>query len=341
MKNLVLLFLLFFSQYFMAKAEDLFTVNNIEVEEKSTSSSEAKQIATERAKKDAFKTVLNKIMISTQVDHIINNVSMNEINNFVSEVEISNEQTSSTKYKANMNISFGMSLIGEYLKDKEYKFITDTPANTLMIPVAIGDDENILVNQTEKLINTINEYKQSYDNIIPIMIPNNIKNFLSSAAQHDIDTINKISDQYNTTSAMVIRIFDFGKQKVKLDFLKTDTNLSKDITWTFSGSSDIYSILSKLILQLSNDIYKQDIIDGKGYKGELIAVFAIKSISDILKIEDVLLNTKYINSVFVKAVSQNMIQVSLKTKTNKRTIINSLNTKGFVVEDKNNYILVR
>lgn len=345
MKNFFLILGFLISNYCIFNgfaSDELFTVRNITIEESSSSSSDAKQIGIDKAKKEAFKKILKKIMLSHDAKEINYDISLKDINNLVSEIKITDEQTSSTKYKANIDISFGSSLIGKYLQDKGYKFITDSPANTLIIPIIIGNDEKILYPQTENLIKTINNYISDSDNVIPIITPKiNLKNTLDMAIKKDLSKINQINESYNTITCIIAKVTDLSNMSAKLDILKIDTDSSEEVRLSFTNNSNIYGVLSYAIIQTANDIYKKDIMNSKGYTGEVISVFAIKSINDVLRIEKLLSNIKYVSSVFTKAVSQNMIQINIKTKGHKKSIVNSLIEKGFFVEDKENYILVR
>ena len=161
------------------------------------------------------------------------------------------------------------------------------------------------------------------------------------AIKKDLSKINQINESYNTITCIIAKVTDLSNMSAKLDILKIDTDSSEEVRLSFTNNSNIYGVLSYAIIQTANDIYKKDIMNSKGYTGEVISVFAIKSINDVLRIEKLLSNIKYVSSVFTKAVSQNMIQINIKTKGHKKSIVNSLIEKGFFVEDKENYILVR
>ena len=190
--------------------------------------------------------------------------------------------------------------------------------------------------------NLINNIKSDESNIIPIITPNiNKKDVFEVALNHNISEINRLNEIYNTTSSIIVKISDINNTSATISVFKTDTKSEEELKLNFVNNSNIYNSISLAVLQILNDLYKKDIIDNKGYIGQLNAVFVINSIHDILKIEDILKNTKYINSFFLKAMSQNMIQINIKTKAHKKSIINLLIEKGFFIEDKVDYILVR
>ncbi len=350
MKNILLAFATI-ACLFGAKsllASDIFTIENIVIEESGESSSDAKNNGINKAKQDAFKTILQKLLTSSDfADATKKEIETGEINALISSMQISNEQTSPTKYKAKIAVSFGPTLLGKFLKEKSYKFIADTPANTLLIPVVVAANNAVNYSATDSLIKELNRIKSKPENIIPVQFPTIAsKSTFNAALESNMEKINKLNDTYDSTSVIIAKISPSNEAievmaQARLDIVKTDTGSSKGFNIVSNEPESIYETIATAIIRSANDLYKKDIIDNKGASGELTAVFTIKSISDMLRIEKTLSGIKYISGTFKKAVSPQMIQVALKTKTNKKTIIQALSSKGFSIQDMNTYIIAR
>ena len=325
-------------------ANNLFSVQDITIEQDGASSSEAKKQGINEAKKIAYNTVLKKILTSRDYDSVSNeSIELKTLDSFISSMEINKEQSSATKYKASINFNFSVSNLGSYLSNKGIKFITDSPSNTLLIPYVIDAQSGGLSNQSPSIAQSINTYiRNDKTNIIPIQtITNNSTGAMNLAFEENSEKLMNLTNSYAANNVITAKIYEITDSSARIEVNKIDTGTSEDYTIRFDNNTDPYSNIAAAVSEITNSIYKKDIINNKDNRAELIAVFTIRSINDVISIENMLKNLNFIKSYNVKALSPQMMQVSLKIQSNRNSIISSLQQKGYRVQDNGQYVIVK
>ena len=95
--------------------DELFTVKNIQVDETATSSARARTTAIRKAEEYAFDTLLKKVVRAEDLDKITD-ISHRRKQSLMIGIDFLNEQTSSRRYIATLNVRFEPSYVSEFLE---------------------------------------------------------------------------------------------------------------------------------------------------------------------------------------------------------------------------------
>jgi len=114
--------------------ERLFTVFGIEVDVTSTTAAQARRVALDRARREAFGRLVEKLAAPESRERLPN-ISRAEFEQLVRAVQISNERSSSTRYLAEIDVTFSPPAIRELLTQAGIAYTESLGGPYLLLPL--------------------------------------------------------------------------------------------------------------------------------------------------------------------------------------------------------------
>lgn len=240
--------LLFFTAIGDSKAqqEDAYMISGVTVSASAKSAGDAKVVATNNARREAFTTLLSRLALSAS---ITNNVTNDEIFDMVRSEQIAEEKIAGSNYSATFNILFARSAVDRVLKDKGSKSAEVIEDNYLIIPVKIMRQKGKADIQKFSLWEDSNEWKSAIEKatksrgLNKFIIPENDISNVSILNQDNVDKLEYtqieplfaryksvgvylvffyFDDIENKVSISVKNIRKLQKKQVKLSFVNTN-----------------------------------------------------------------------------------------------------------------------
>ena len=253
-----ILLLISFSKSF--SEENIFTVDNVEVEGKiDLNFSRDKFI--DKAFLKSFEELMAKIILSRDLEKI-KNIRLDKIKNLINSFQILEERYQTEKYKAVFKISYNDKKVQDFLNKKNISFSHPKEISAVFFPVLFlnGDLQYF-------------ENNYFYNNWTSVKIQNEVINFILPL--EELDNISKIKEmrnriedldvgsfvkQYNIRNYIfALMNYDNNKLNVHIKTNFNDNKISKNISYELRDISDknkLNFILKDLKMQVT-DIWKE------------------------------------------------------------------------------------
>ena len=215
------------------EANQVFKVENIEVDETSHTAIAAREKALEIGQKKAWELLVRRLTLPDEKSQIMG-LSIDEIKGLVQGYEVVRERISPVRYLANLTVLFNPNLVRDFLLEKGAAFSEIPSLPIVLIPI-------FETNGISRLWKTPNPWmkvwRESYhsNSLIPIIIPKgdfqDIK-YLSAAqaVSGELGHLNPIMEKYGAHKAVVAKV------SRKFDFV--DNSPFLEITSRASGQDD-------------------------------------------------------------------------------------------------------
>jgi hypothetical protein len=256
----VVAFLFLFSAKCYAE-ENVFTINDISVKgEIDLNFSREKYI--NKAFLDSFKILMNRILLSSDLDKL-ENIKLKKIKNLIESFQILEENYSKGEYKAVFKVFYSDTKVKKFLGDKNISFSQPENISAIFFPVFFINDE----------IQNFNE-NFFYNNWTKIKIKNELINFILPLDDlEDISEIIKMKNKIEKLDVdMLVNKYDIKNfvfalmdyQDFKLNIhIKTKFNnnkLSKNFSYKIKNINDnlvLNTILTDLKIKIT-DLWKEE-----------------------------------------------------------------------------------
>ena len=258
-----ILLLISFSKSF--SEENIFTVDNVEVEGKiDLNFSRDKFI--NKAFSKSFEELMAKIVLSRDLEKI-KNIRLDKIKNLINSFQILEERYQTEKYKAVFKISYNDKKVQDFLNKKNISFSHPKEISAVFFPVLFlnGDLQYF-------------ENNYFYNNWTSVKIQNEVINFILPL--EELDNISKIKEmrnriedldvgsfvkQYNIRNYIfALMNYDNNKLNVHIKTNFNDDKISKNISYEIKNIKDeliLNSILKDLKLRITDLWKKENLID--------------------------------------------------------------------------------
>ena len=328
-------FFLFLTQDCFSK-EDVFTINNIKIEEKiEVNFSRNKYINI--AFKKAFQELIPKILLSKDLKKL-NDIKIKEIKYLISNFQIIEEKYTNNKYNAVFKVSFSETKVKKFLGDKNISFTESKKISAIFFPIFFINEE------IEDFYNNF-----FYKNWDKTKIENELINFILPIEDlEDISRIKKmknkieklnleeIVNKYDTKN-YVFTLIDYNNKKLKI-YLKTNLNSnesSKNIFYEIDSLGNIEKlndILKDMKLQIT-DIWKQQNVVNISIPLVININYNYKNLKDLDKLKSELNKITIINKFFIDELSIENSFFKIYYYGNPKKLKNELFNQGYVLSD--------
>lgn len=110
----------------------LFTIRDIKVDETSSTASRARETALEKAELQAYQTLLRKL-VQEEGRAKLPVLNRNQIQSLITAIEVVDEQSSSRRYLATLNVRFEPGLVSQFLADNNVPHVLSTGQGILVL----------------------------------------------------------------------------------------------------------------------------------------------------------------------------------------------------------------
>ncbi len=339
-------FSLFFAALFSesyAQKDNIYTVENVATAAAAKSAGDAKIIATNNARRDAFATLLSRLSLSSK---IADGVSNDQIFDMVRSEHIAEEKIAGNSYSAVLNISFFKNAVDQVLKNKSIDVTVNEEDPYLLIPVKVikakgGSDKFILWEEDNDWKSVI-EKSLTAKSLKKFILPENDISNVSIINQNNVDRLNysqleplfvryKAAGAYvvflypdnieNKVSIVVKKIKKLQKKQVKLNFVNIN-RLSKDELLSKVADKTI----EYLIASQSDNSAKIDNI----VKLEI----RVHSLANWMMLKNKIESSNLISQMNIEAVSKDYVRVAVDYVGSNPDIVAAFVDLGFNLSKK-------
>lgn len=338
-------FLLFFSESY-AQQDTAYVVENVVTTATAKSAGDAKVIAINAARRDAFVILLTRLALSTS---IAGEVSNDQIFDMVHSEHIAEEKIAGNNYSATLNISFSKSAVEQVLKNKSLSKSDVSEDLYLLVPIKVTKNNSAAGNSQKFVLwEDDNEWKKVVEKSLKtkslkkFILPDNDLSNVSIINQNNADNLDysqlepifaryKIVGAYlvffyfddieNKVSIVVKNIRKLQKKQVKLNFVNIN-RLSKEVLLERVSDKTIEYLISS---QSDNAARVSNMI-----KLEV----RIHNLANWVMLKTKIENSNLISQMNIEAVSKDYVRVTVDYVGSNPDIVTAFAGYGFNLKKK-------
>ena len=323
-KQLIFILILFIKTETLFSENNLFSVNNIQLEK----NNEASNIVVDQAIKKGFNELISKILLKDDRDKLLN-LNLSSIKQLVTYYQISNiSDEEKKKQLINFNITFDKDKIHDLFYKLGISYSDVSEKELYVLPIFIKDNEIFIFNNNffyqnwnEIYFNDLIEFTLPLENIEIIKKINDSKSNLINLDLFDL------FDEYQNKNLALILIEDSKISKNKL-FLKTsiqDKTISKNLKINENNleKEELYKeIIVQIKKELINIVKSKNLIDVR--TPFFLNVKLNLNKSNLVELNLRLKKVDSIENIYVQEFNKNYMNLKIKYLGNLDKIINQL-----------------
>ena len=117
-------------------SEKVFVIENVSVDETSSTALKAREKALETGQKSAWKKLLERMIFPEMVNKVAD-ISYSELRSLIRGYEVTRERTSAVRYLADLNVTFNAYEVRQYFLNNNIEYAETPSAPVLVIPIFI------------------------------------------------------------------------------------------------------------------------------------------------------------------------------------------------------------
>lgn len=323
-KQLIFILILFIKTETLFSENNLFSVNNIQLEK----NNEASNIVVDQAIKKGFNELISKILLKDDRDKLLN-LNLSSIKQLVTYYQIANiSDEEEKKQLINFNITFDKDKIHDLFYKLGISYSDVSEKELYVLPIFIKDNEIFIFNNNffyqnwnEIYFNDLIEFTLPLENIEIIKKINDSKSNLINLDLFDL------FDEYQNKNLALILIEDSKISKNKL-FLKTsiqDKTISKNLKINENNleKEELYKeIIVQIKKELINIVKSKNLIDVR--TPFFLNVKLNLNKSNLVELNLRLKKVDSIENIYVQEFNKNYMNLKIKYLGNLDKIINQL-----------------
>ena len=289
---------------------ETYTTDFYHIEIKTNDATKTKFEELEKIKIKSFISILDKILTTENINHLINKKQYQKyLNNFVQNIIIENELITNEKYIADIKINFIKKDIIHFLRNNKLNY-ADIPSENFLI-LSSYNEEFITYGLTEKNIfydidKLILEFENQLLNIkLPDLNTNDrfiisYKNIIS----YDNESLSKIANKYNVNDVFIIKIKKVNNEELKIwiDYYSIQTN-----KLMFVGIVNLFDInkLHNYVIAYLSDWWKNNHLIDNSKINSVTCSINSHDYDDLIDIKDKIKNLSQFKSIKTIIISYN------------------------------------
>ena len=323
-KQLIFILILFIKTETLFSENNLFSVNNIQLEK----NNEASNIVVDQAIKKGFNELISKILLKDDRDKLLD-LNLSSIKQLVTYYQIANiSDEEEKKQLINFNITFDKDKIHDLFYKLGISYSDVSEKELYVLPIFIKDNEIFIFNNNffyqnwnEIYFNDLIEFTLPLENIEIIKKINDSKSNLINLDLFDL------FDEYKNKNLALILIEDSKISKNKL-FLKTsiqDKTISKNLKINENNleKEEFYKeIIVQIKKELINIVKSKNLIDVR--TPFFLNVKLNLNRSNLVELNLRLKKVDSIENIYVQEFNKNYMNLKIKYLGNLDKIINQL-----------------
>ena len=345
----------FFVSFSAWSASDapLYIVQGVKADATASSSSAAREKAVTEARKKAYDIVLNRIIIDDEKPKV-SEPQASELMNFVSEMSVMNEKTSSVRYMADLDFHFNDSEIKKYLEKNSTGYTNTISKPVLLLPIYTDGKSIVFADGDNPWLQYLAGLKMPVS-VLPLIIPigdeedaDHTSALLSG--RYDAESIDNLKKRYKTDRIVVAEMQEYESAKgVSFSLYDlTEEGLGNDsLNFTVSGEKSspekIKAAAFNTIRKKLEQEWKKDNVVYFSEASAITVLIPFKDISEWVSIKNTMDKMPIIEHYELKAVKKDRLQVSIVFGRNIDRLMELMDTNGLLLKaaDKNTWVLYK
>ncbi len=300
--------------------DQLFTIRAIVVDETARSSSRARQIALLKAEEEAYGKLLRKI---TQLEDraFLPALSVQERQALISGLEIVEEQTSSRRYVATMNVRFEPSRVSAFLANYSVPHVLGTGRPILVLHAhkrgltTLLWQHDEIINQARNQVDWVNRirgYQFARGEISERLA-------LSASEVNELQTDPALSvgaanglESAVLISSRVSHKTD-GSRHLEFRYIATDSGVAGEDSVLFSGGQESAALVAMYdqILEVIDGAWRERLLVDTGSQGELEVLVPSTDLESFAEVESRLAKVTLVQSYTIGMIGLPISQIRL------------------------------
>ena len=325
-------------------ANELYIVRDIAVDVSDVSAVTARQKAIREAQILGFYRLLRRITLQQDHDKLPR-LSFEGIQPMINSIEIEDEKTSSTRYLANITISFSQDALRDLFSDSEIGFLEVSPPTTLVLPLYFDGTEWSLWRDS-------NSWWSAWRNLnpnllsIPYLLPLadlEDRFILPVDAIDDTSRLERFAQRYEVDRILLAQMHPDGTQ------LNVGVSVYRILPENFEVQSlaqfnFVATSMSKAVADITNQIennWKKQSIQIQDAPSTFRLRANFDSIQEWTQIRKQLETAPYIRTLQVEEMNIHNAWLQLGFNGKGKTLVDGLRRNGFLVSQENNIWTLR
>ncbi len=322
-------------------ADNVYTVD-VSVDVTAENAAVAREKAMSAANRKAFETVVRKITVS-QADAVLSALDDGQILNFIKEVSVVSEKTSSVRYMADLKVAINEAVLKAYLREKEIGTVVEDTSRIMVIPLfrEFDTDEPMLW-ESNNLWRQAWMQKGPSNSLVQIFsIPESGANYAlidaKKAERFDANALEQLMRQNDARDVYVLDAVYDGIEglKVKMTSYRHSSNAYETIK--IAGDRSLPEELFKKAVdevnaKIENGIKKTSVVESQQSE-EIVVVFSYNGLREWLAMESRVRDIPYVKKLFVDAMGNNKVQFRISFVGGFDNLQNALNSRFLTLKE--------
>ena len=322
-------------------ANSVYTVD-VSVDVTAENAAIAREKAMQAANRKAFETVVRKITTS-QGASVLSALDDNQILNFIKEVSVVSEKTSSVRYMADLKVAINDAILKAYLDEKEIGTVVEDTSRIMVVPLfrEFDSDEPVLWGEG-------NLWRKAWMNKEPRNSLVQIFSIPESGANYALIDARK-AEEFNQNALELLMRENEARDVYVLDAVYDGIEGLKIKVSSFRNGENAYETLkisgdrsqpdelfrravNEVSSKIENGIKTASVVESQQAE-EIVVVYAYGSLREWLSVESQLRDVPYIKKLFVDAMGNNKVQFRLNFVGSIDNLQNSLNARFLTLKE--------
>ena len=190
-------------------SEKVFVIENVSVDETSTTALKAREKALETGQKSAWKKLLERMIFPEMVTKFAD-ISYPELRSLIRGYEVTRERTSAVRYLADLNVTFNAYEVRQYFLNNNIEYAETPSAPVLVIPIFIQQGAASLweTNPWRDAWQNLPKQRGLVDILVPLGDLADIRDISAiQALRGDQKRLRKIVERYHAKTVVVAKAF--------------------------------------------------------------------------------------------------------------------------------------
>ena len=323
--KLLFILIVFFKTETLFSKNDLFSVNNIQIEKKDNITNKA---LSELAIKKGFNELISKILLNQDI-HKLSDLNFSTINQLVKYYQFKNIPEKQNDKLLNFNISFDKKKIHDLFYKKGILYSEVTDKELYILPILIKENEIFIFsnNYFYENWNKIQNY-ELIEFILPIENIEIIKNINENKNNLINLNITKIFQEYANKNLALILIEDSknSSENIYIKIIIQEKNISKNLKIEKQKLNTV-EFYTKIILETKKELYNliksNNLIDIRT-PAFLNTKLDLNKKSNLVKLNESLKNIESIENIYVQEFNKDYMNLRIKYLGNLNKLIKEL-----------------
>lgn len=318
-----------------AAADNVYTVD-VSVDVTAENAAVAREKAMQAANRKAFETVVRKIT-TAQGASVLSALDDNQILNFIKEVSVVSEKTSSVRYIADLKVAINEAILKTYLNEKEIGTVVEDMSRIMVIPLfrEFDSDEPVLWGNGNLWRNAWMN-KAPRNSLVQIFsIPESGANYAlidaKKAEEFNQNALEMLMRENDVRDVYVLDAVYDGIEglKIKMSSFRNGDNVYETVRVAGDRSQPdelFRRAVNEVSAKIENGIKTASVVESQQAE-EIVVVYSYENLREWLVQESRLRDVPYIKKLFVDAMGNNKVQFRLNFIGGMDNLQNALNAR--------------